>query len=465
MNQKLLTLLFIFVTYHIFSQTENLQTNKAPNVIIILVDDLGYEDVGFNGSKYLKTPHIDKIAHQGALFTQAYVTYPVCGPSRAGLITGRYQDRFGFGRNPLHAPNDSNMGLPLTEETLAEVLKKANYKSVAIGKWHLGAHESLSPLARGFDDFFGFLSGGHSYLPELWDSSDAVNKNSQTEPYHSKLLRNNTTVDEKEYLTDALSREAVSYLEKYKNDTFFLYLAYNAPHSPLQATQKYLDRYAHIDDVKTKTYAAMISAVDDGVGSILQKLDELRLTENTIVVFLSDNGGPEQNNGSNNGPLRGGKSELFEGGIRVPFAIKWPMHIPQGTIFKKPVISLDIFATIVSQTKAKTQTKNKLDGVNLIPYLKNIKNEEYPHDFLYWRKFDSNQYAVLNSSGIKLIYKNNQKDVYNLNHNISEEANLNFENNPSVDSLNDTYKTWLLEMINPTFLGLNQAKQYFNKTN
>uniref|UniRef100_UPI0040482F43 sulfatase-like hydrolase/transferase n=1 Tax=Mariniflexile sp. TaxID=1979402 RepID=UPI0040482F43 len=241
------------------------RTNGSPNIIIILADDLGYNDVGFNGCKDIPTPNIDKIASQGVMFTNAYVSYAVCGPSRAGLITGRYQDRFGFGRNPLFAPNDPKMGLPLEEETLAEALKKANYKSIALGKWHLGAHETLRPLKRGFDDFYGFLSGGHQYFPKNWTLANEYEVKEQYDAYKTKLLRNNERVEENEYLTDALSREAVNYVEKYKDEPFFMYLAYNAPHGPLQATEKYLNRFPYIKDEKRKTYAAMVSALDDGV--------------------------------------------------------------------------------------------------------------------------------------------------------------------------------------------------------
>ena len=214
MRIKLIVLnLFCCFGFYAFSQNNvsNLLSKTAvnidlsPNLIIILADDLGYEDVGFNGCVDIPTPNIDKIATQGATFTNAYVSYAVCGPSRAGLITGRYQDRFGFSRNPLFAPNDPEMGLPLEEETLASALKKANYKSVALGKWHLGAHETLRPLKRGFDDFYGFLSGGHQYLPELLTLKDEYEVKANFDAYKTKLLRNNERVEENEYLTDAFS--------------------------------------------------------------------------------------------------------------------------------------------------------------------------------------------------------------------------------------------------------------------
>ena len=234
---------FIILLIFCFScnKSENL-----PNVILILTDDLGYNDVGFNGSTEIFTPNIDGIAKNGVLFSEGYVSYPVCGPSRAGLITGRYQDTFGFGKNPLFTPKDPNMGLPLTEQTMADMLKLSDYRTFAVGKWHLGAHESLRPLKRGFDEFFGFLTGGHRYFPEEWTLADETEVKSQNQAYRTKLLRNEERIEEKEYLTDALSRESVDFIDRNSENPFFIYLAYNAPHGPLQATQKYLDRYDHI---------------------------------------------------------------------------------------------------------------------------------------------------------------------------------------------------------------------------
>lgn len=438
---------------------QNTSTNKPPNVIIILADDMGYADVGFNGCTDIPTPNIDKIAAEGVKFTNGYVSYAVCGPSRAGLITGRYQDRFGFGRNPLFAPNDANMGLSLSEETLADALKHAGYKSVALGKWHLGAHESQRPLKRGFDDFFGFLSGGHQYFPDSLTLNDEFEVKKQFDAYRTKLLRNNTRVEEKEYLTDAFSREAVNYIEKYKDKPFFMYLAYNAPHAPLQATQKYLSRFETIKNRKRKTYAAMVSAVDDGVGHILDKLEELQLTENTIIFFLSDNGGPEQHNGSDNGVLRGGKGDVYEGGIHVPFAMKWPKKIAAGQVYTVPIISLDIFATAVSQGQKPIKTKHQLDGVNLIPYLSGELIGS-PHQFLFWRKFDAHEYAVRNALGEKVVAIKDSIKLFNLNKNISEDDAL-IEKDPSTtNNLTNHYSNWNAQMVDPIFLGLNSDKEY-----
>lgn len=439
------------------SQAQEKRT--SPNLIIILADDLGNADVGFNGCKDIPTPNIDRIAQNGVRFTNGYVSFCVCGPSRAGLITGRYQDRFGYSRNPLYAPNDPQMGLPLSEETLADALKKANYKSLAIGKWHLGAHESLHPLKRGFTDFYGFLGGGHQYFPENLTLNDPYEAKNEYDSYKTKLLRNLERVEEKEYLTDAFSREAVSYIEKNKNQPFFIYLAYNAPHSPLQATEKYLNRFSHLPEGKRKTYAAMVSAVDDGVGLVLSKLEELKIMDNTIVVFLSDNGGPENDNGSDNGILRGQKSDLFEGGVRVPFAIQWPAKIKAGKVYNHPVISLDIFATIIAQAKTTVKTKNALDGVNLIPYITGEKNEA-PHDYLFWRKFDAKNYAVRNANEKMVLKGGSEEMLFDLDQDVSEQNNLSTERKENSNRLSGDLRKWESELQNPTFLGLTQDKEY-----
>ena len=448
--------LILMLNFVLGCQTnKSTKVEKPPNLIIILTDDQGYGDVGFNGCTDIPTPNIDRIAENGVVFTNGYVSYGVCGPSRAGLITGRYQDRFGFGRNPLFAPNDPNQGLPLTEETLASALDKVGYQTMAIGKWHLGAHKSQRPLNRGSDEFFGFLTGGHKYFPENWTLDDISGVNSQFAAYNTKLLKNDSRINEKEYLTDALSREAVSFVERNTDSPFFLYLAYNAPHTPLQATEKYLERFTHIDNKKRKTYAAMVSSVDDGVGNLLDKLAELDIHENTIVFFLSDNGGPYKTNGSNNNPLREGKGSLYEGGVHVPFAVQWPKNIPQGKRYNQPVISLDIFATAAAYAGA--NPTNDLDGVNLVPFLTG-EEKGIPHEQLFWRKYDAKEYATRKGDMKLLSLKDEQEELYNLDKDISEKNPL--ESKEDVQKLNDLYKDWLNQMKNPIFLGLMQNEEY-----
>ncbi len=445
------------------------KNNDLPNIVLILTDDLGYNDVGFNGSTEIMTPNIDSIAKNGVLFTDGYVSYPVCGPSRAGLMTGRYQDTFGFGKNPLFAPKDPNMGLTLSEQTMADMLKLSNYTTLAVGKWHLGAHESLRPMKRGFDHFFGFLTGGHRFFPEEWTLADETKVKNQGAAYRTKLLRDDQRVEEKEYLTDALSRESVDFIDKNSDKPFFIYLAYNAPHGPLQATQEYLDRYDHIEENSRKTYAAMVSAVDDGVGDIISKLKEKGIYDNTIIYFLSDNGGRLRGD-SDNGELRGKKGNLFEGGIRVPFAMQWPKEIEGGQVFKKPIISLDIFATLKEITSPEIRSKNELHGVNLIPFLKG-ENKNDPHKFLFWRnnlmQNDPNlriEALALRSGEFKFI-KNKETDaLYNLKNEVFEETNLKNQKIEIYDSLNNKFNEWYKTLMDPTFLGL-MANDEYNELN
>lgn len=437
--------------------TSPLRAKEKPNVIVILTDDQGYGDVGFNGCKDIPTPNIDRIAQNGVKFTNAYVTYAVCGPSRAGIITGRYQDRFGFGRNPLCTPQDSLQGLPLSEETIAKALSKSGYTSIALGKWHLGAHKSQYPLKRGFDEFYGFLSGGHKYFPDEWTLNDVSEIEAQFDAYNTRLMQDNGRVDEKEYLTDALSREAVSFIERKADKPFFMYLAYNAPHTPLQATEKYLERFSHINNKKRKVYAAMVSAVDDGVGRVLDKLEELGISENTIVFFLSDNGGPEHHNASDNGVLRDGKGSLYEGGIHVPFAVQWPKEIPAGEVYNNPVSSLDIFAT--AAVYAKASPKNKLDGVNLLPYVNGEKKGQ-PHEQLFWRKYDQKAYAARCGDHKLVKYKSDTEEIYNLNEDISEKNSLALSEENHYSDLKSAYQSWEDEMKDPVFLGLMKGKEY-----
>ena len=434
--------------------TAHAAVSEKPNLIVIMADDLGYADVEFNGCKDIPTPNIDSIAQGGVRCTSGYVSYSVCSPSRAGFITGRYGQRFGYERNAQYKPDDPNMGLPLDEVTIARSLGKVGYKSMVIGKWHLGAHPSLHPLNRGFDAFYGHLGGGHRYMPEDLTIKDSYKAKDEGESYITWILRDHEPVKPRKYLTDEFSDEAVSFVKRHKDENFFLFLSYNAPHTPLQATEKYLSRFDHIKDKKRKTYAAMVSAVDDGVGMLLDTLDELKLTEDTIIFFLSDNGGPEQKNASDNGVLRGGKSDAWEGGYRVPFAVQWKGKLPTGADYDLPVSSLDIMATITELAGASVDPKRPLDGVNLLPYLTG-KNTKTPHNAIYLRKFDQNRYAV-RSGDYKLIipFKGARPQLYNLDGDIGEADNIADQYPEKIQRLDALRVQWDAELVEPRFLGL-----------
>jgi len=430
--------------------------SSPPNLIIILTDDQGYHDVGFNGCTDIPTPHLDSIAQNGIRFPEGYVSFPVCGPSRAGLLTGRYQDRFGFTNNPTVDPNNPNAGIPLEEENIAEVLNKVGYKSAIIGKWHMGAHLVHHPLNRGFDYFFGFLSGGHRYFPEELTLNDLSEVQQKWDWYRTKLLSNHERVDIGGYLTDELTDAANDFIDTRagSDSPFFLYLAYNAPHTPLQATEEYLSRFSHIANEKRRTYAAMLSAVDDGVGRVLANLRNHSIEEDTLVVFLSDNGGAS-NNAANNYPLRGYKSELFEGGLHVPFAMQWKGTLPAGQDYTHPVISLDIMATITELAGSSISPERPLDGVNLIPYITG-EVEGPPHHQLFWRNWEENVMAA-REGDLKLVSNSNQQNktyaLFDLSVDPGERQDLAAEYSNATQALKQSWDEWnaqLMDLIFPT---------------
>ena len=435
---------------------------SQPNLIVILTDDQGYHDVGFNGCKDIPTPNLDSIASSGVKFTSGYVSYSVCSPSRAGLLTGRYEQRFGHERNPQWEPDNPHSGLPLTETTLADTLGKVGYHTGIIGKWHLGAHPDLHPLQRGFDEFFGFLGGGHRYFPDeltLKETSQAKSGD-EADSYRLWILRNHEPVKTTNYLTDEFSDEAVSFIARNKAKPFFLYLAYNAPHTPMQATEKYLSRFPEIKNPKRRTYAAMVSAVDDGVGRVLAELRRQGLEENTMVFFLSDNGGPTPDNASNNKPLRGDKGSPWEGGWRVPFAVQWPRYLPKGVTYEKPVLSLDIFATIAALADAPANAACPLDGVNLMPFLTG-KNSGAPHDAIYLRMFDRGAFAVRSGDDKLVIAKTGSPpELFNVTKDIGEAKNLaeQTEMQPVLAELEKRRAAWNSQLVPPAFPGLMQPK-------
>ncbi|MEY3829580.1 MAG: hypothetical protein RL636_1281, partial [Verrucomicrobiota bacterium] len=314
-----------------------------PNILLIVGDDMGYADVGFHGCKDIPTPHLDALAAAGVRCTQGYVTGPYCSPTRAALLTGRQQNRFGHEYNP-----NGNNGLPLTETTLPERLAKAGYATGMVGKWHLGAKPEQTPTRRGFTEFFGFLGGAHSYFNT------------------GGILRGAEPVKEMDYTTDAFGREASAFVRAHKDKPWFLYLAFNAVHTPMDATDARLAKFASITDKKRRTYAAMMSALDDNVGRVRQALKESGQEERTLIFFISDNGGPVMNgtttNGSSNAPLRGSKRTTLEGGIRVPFLVAWPGQV-KPAVYESPVVQLDLHATALAAAGISVGPEAKLEGV------------------------------------------------------------------------------------------------------
>ena len=444
----------IFVLFSLFAQIGVAKVEK-PNMIVIMCDDLGYADVGFNGCKDIPTPHIDSIARNGVRCTNGYVAYSVCGPSRAGFMTARYPQRFGFERNPQYQPQDPDMGLTREEKTIAELLRPAGYHSGIIGKWHLGAHIPTShPMKRGFDEFYGHLGGGHVYFPEKLTIRRSQDAKGESESYRTWLMKNFEPVPPRKYLTDDFSDEAVSFVERNRDWPFFLFLSYNAPHTPLEATEKYLNRFSDIRDPKRKTYAAMMSAVDDGVGRVLKEVRRHGLEEKTIICFLSDNGGPTSKNASRNNPLRGDKGDAWEGGFRVPFALQWKGRLPQGADYPKPVSALDLGGTVVALSGAEFPEGKPLDGVNLIPYLTG-ENKGAPHEAIYLRQFDRNRFAVRQGNEKILIpWKGGKAQLYDLGKDLGESTDLADRFPDKVEHLNRLRMQWNRQLREPSFLGL-----------
>ena len=419
----------------------------TPNIVVIVADDLGYADVGFNGCNDIPTPNIDSLARQGVRFSSGYVSHPFCSPSRAALMTGRYQQRFGHENNPVLDLKDTTLGLPTNQVTMAQMLQAAGYQTIAVGKWHLGGAPPFHPNARGFADFFGFLAGDHVYFPSKLNRQ---NPNS--------LMRNQELVAESEYLTDAFSREAVDYIRKYKAQPFFLYLAYNAVHKPLQATRKYLDRFPGIADERRRNYAAMTSAMDDGIGRVLQTLREKDLARNTLVFFFSDNGGCRYEiSPAHNAPLRGYKGDLFEGGIRVPFVMCWPGHLPAGKVYEDPVCAIDVFPTAAGLAGANVPSDRKMDGVNLMPFLLGQKSGA-PHPRLFWRTGGGITWAV--REGRHKLVQNDPGPpaLYDLSADLGETKNIAGENTEVVRRMLRQQTEWNAELVPPLWIQAGAVK-------
>ena len=355
-----------------------------PNVLVIFADDLGYNDVGYNGAVDIDTPNIDRLAREGIVFPNGYVPYPSCGPSRAALMTGRYPARYGMELNLAYAPTDERHGLPTEESTVADYLRDAGYRTGIVGKWQLGAAPPFHPLNRGFDHFFGFLGGGHSYY--RIDMTE-----SPLSEYLLPLNDGRGATGFEGYLTDVLTDNAIDFVSQ-DDEPFFLYLAYNAPHTPLEAPDNLIREYSGVENEKRRRYLAMIRSMDDNIGRLIAALEDSGRRGDTLIFFLSDNGGvtaseiaPEQN-WSDNSPFSGGKGFFAEGGVRVPFIASWTGGWPVGETYSPMVVSMDIAATALALAGADADPSRPLDGVNLDPFLRGDADGE-PRTALFWRQW------------------------------------------------------------------------------
>lgn len=450
-----------------------------PNIVVLFADDLGYGELGCQGNPQIPTPHIDSIASNGVRFTSGYVTAPNCSPSRAGLLTGRVPTRFGYEFNPTGARNEEpGFGLPPEEITLAETLHDAGYTTGLIGKWHQGGAAKYHPFRHGFDEFFGFTHEGHYFVPPPWKGVTTMLRR-RTLPGGGKglwigkkglvytthmgydepdydannpIIRGGQPVVETEYLTDALTREAVDFIDRHDDKPFFLYLAYNAVHSPLQGTDAWMKKVSHIDDIHRRIFAAMLANLDASVGAVMDKLRKSGLEENTLVFFLSDNGGPTRELTSSNLPLRGEKGQMYEGGIRVPFMMQWKGKLPAGTQYDAPVSSMDIFATASAVASAKMP--GQVEGVNLIPWVTQQKDGR-PHETLFWRQGGKTALRhgdwKLIRMGRRLEPGNAKWQLYDLATDVAEENDLAEGNSDRLSQLVSIWEKWNKEMNDPLF--------------
>ena len=443
------------------SSISNVQNLDRPNVILIMADDLGKYEVSAYGAEDIETPHIDAIGEGGIRFQDAYVTAPICAPSRASILTGRYQQRYGFETQPMEFYPTNKLeyglgkksklgdwkviadpsfptpwaverqGIPPGEINMAELFQAAGYTTAIVGKWHLGHGEEHVPNSRGFDYQYGFYGAFSLYTPEqntlgyvnfIQDDLSSRHQWNMKRNENAAIRENDQVVKENDYLTFALKDRAKEFITKNKDENFFLYLSFNAPHVPFQAPDSYYDQFAHIKDNNRRVYLAMIKALDDAIGDFMNHLKDEGLNENTIVYFISDNGGASYTGATNNGPLKGGKITHFEGGLNVPFMMQWKGKIPDGSIYQNPVSSMDIFTTSLNACGIPLPNDRTIDGKDLMQYINRLNVEE-PHERLYWR---TDHIRAIRYSKWKLILstRDNWLHLYNLENDKSEKIDL-----------------------------------------
>ncbi|WDE98690.1 sulfatase-like hydrolase/transferase [Lentisphaera profundi] len=434
----------------IFTGAYLLSGASKPNIILILADDMGSGDVGYHGAEDAQTPAIDAIAKAGVWFRQGYAAASVCGPSRAGILTGRYQQLFGVVMN-----GDADKGIPLGQKNLAELLKPAGYKTAAFGKWHLGSKKGQFPNDRGFDFFYGFHFGAHDY----YRADKKLNKKKKG---YAPIYLNKKVVNYREgdYLTEKITENALTFIEQNKSEPFFMYVAYNSVHSPWQVPDSYLKRIPDSVPEYRRLFLAMVLAMDDGIGEIEAKLKDLGIADNTIIVFTTDNGSPKiGNKKANSGQFcmsktnnfRGYKGDTYEGGIRVPMAIKWPKVLRASQQYDHPVIAHDLAPTFLSAAGIE-YSDEQFTGVNLLPYISGEK-KEIPHEQLFWHRHPGLEDFALRQGDWKLTWndqegtskefiKRAELKLFNLEQDPYEKNDLAKAMPEKVQALKKTYDQW-----------------------
>jgi len=427
---KKLALFFVCILTLISCSSIN---DSKPNIIIILADDAGYSDFGFMGSDEIKTPNLDQLALDGVTFNNAYVSASVCSPSRAGLLTGMYQQRFGHECN---LDSDVNNSFDPNQITIAEALKTEGYTTGLIGKWHLGDKTQNHPLKNGFDYFWGFISGARNYFY----NPNEVNRNSIR-----NVVENYSQTKFEGYLTDVLGEKAISFINKnnQSNNPFFLFLSFNAPHTPMQAKEEVLKKFK---DNPRQVYASMMWSMDEAIGNVIDALKENNQYDNTIIYFLSDNGAAMSNNASPF-PFKGWKGNQFEGGIKTPMIMTWKNKIKSNTQFDGFTSALDIFKTSLEVSNVNDDLMVNADGKNIMNYINDntIQNEN-----LFWRK---DKMATVRSGNYKLIRLNDTSTVlYNIENNFFEDLDLKLIERSIHDSLLRLLSAWEDRLIDPNWI-------------
>ncbi len=400
-----------------------------PNIVVIVADDLGYADVGFNPAHApeVVTPHLDRLAKESVICRQGYVTGNVCSPTRTALMTGRYQQRLG-----LYTAGEAGSGVPMQEKIFPQFLQPAGYTSMQIGKWHLGPTPEWSPALRGFAEVFGFLGrGAHDY----YDFNDADHP----------IYRGTKPVKPEGYLTDLFGAEAVGFIDRHKAKPFFLYLAFNAVHAPLQAPADEIAKF-NTGDKARDTRLAMGKRMDDAIGNVVAKLKREGLWQNTLLFFISDNGGPLAQS-ANNTPLRGGKHQDYEGGVRVPFLVCWPAQLKPGES-QAVVSALDILPTALAATGVRAPAEKPLDGINLLPVLRG--EAAAPSRNLFWCAGSDDGWWAVRSGDWKLVGEKGRLGLFDLGKDVSEKNDLSKQFPEKVAALTKLHDAWLAEMPNPT---------------
>ncbi|PSU33850.1 sulfatase-like hydrolase/transferase [Photobacterium lutimaris] len=423
------------------TNTDTEAPQQQPNVVLIFVDDIGYADMGFQNLRDdIVTPNMDKVANEGAIFTAGYVTGSVCGPSRAGLLTGRYQQRFGYHDNigPYLREEGLERGLDLSLKTFGNYFQDAGYTTGYIGKSHDGDEMKFWPHNRGFDEFYGFNNGAADYFVS------GKNVENAEEKAYSSLHRNGKLVENFDgYLTDIFGDESVDFIERHKDSPFFLYVPFNASHGPMHAKAEDLEKFSHIKDQLRRKSVAMTYNMDLNVGKIINKLEEHELMDNTMIIFLSDNGGKPSNNGSINHPLRDTKGTTYDGGIRIPFSITYRGNIPAGQVIDDPAVSLDILPTTLAIAGVEPKAEWELEGVNLMPRLTG-QQEKLDSRFLYWK---TPMRAAIRDENWKIVIPNHmvkrpRVELYKISEDIGEKNNVADKYPEQVDRLMAAFEAW-----------------------